>query len=126
MVEVASRGTWGEERGGVPAGGHMPAGLTIGPPPPFLVYKHRLYVLARKPPVLDHRQASIDEIFSEKEKPRSVPVHRVAYVAHRAATERPVANRGHSSVRHISIKERKRQDRPLPAFVPRERLSQSI
>lgn len=119
MGEWGNQRSWEEERGVAPAGRPMPAGETAAVPPPFLVYKRRLYVLARKPPVLDHRQASIDSIFGTAEEPVPKPALRVSRrartgVAPQAAPK--VLPSGHGPVQ--MDRESHRSDRPR--FVPRD------
>ena len=129
MVEwVGQRSSGGEVRGVGPAGRPLPAGQTMMPvPPPFLVYKRRLYVLARKAPTLDHKQAGIDEIFGEPKAanplPRARPKAPVIRVAYRpaAANQLPSAGRAAGQVRRIAL-----ATTPKPRFVPRKRLAEMV
>ncbi len=126
MGEWLSQRTWEEERGVAPAGGTMPAGESAVVPPPFLVYKHRLYVLARKAPVLDHRQASIDEIFGNGQRPGPKPIHQVRQGNSGTAVQRPAAWRKYPEVKPAAQAGRDPHPRPRPRFVPRKRLAQTV
>ncbi len=116
---------WGQnrnpegERGGSPAGKSLPAGASIAVPPPFLVYKRRLYVLARRPPVLDHRQAMMDSIFGSAgatapaQRPRTGDRVRVAVDTR--VLRGPIL--GQTPAGH---RPKARRDREMPRFVPRD------
>jgi hypothetical protein len=115
MVMWGHQRNWEEERGLAPAGPAMPAGGPAAIPPPF-VYKRRLYVLARKAPVLDHRQVEIDSIFGTDEPPKPKPVHQVQ-TQRRTAVHRPAIQRTRYGQPTVRRDETDRRLRPL--FVPR-------
>lgn len=118
MGEWDNQRSWEGEREGEPAGRRMPAGGTLAVPPPFLVYKRRLYVLARKPPVLDHRQADIDSIFGTEETPRPKPVHQV-HPGPRTAIHQPAMRRAFNYGKSHASSGEKGRSRVRPRFVPR-------
>ena len=117
MVMWGHQRNWEEERECAPAGRLPPAGPVAAAPPPFLVYKRRLYVLAKKAPVLDHRQAGIDSIFGPADEagPRQA---RPARLPARTAIHRPAIERARSSGSPPRPDDRRRTLRPR--FVPRD------
>jgi hypothetical protein len=118
LSEWGNRQSWEYEGGVAPAGRPMPAGPTTTVPPQFIVYKRRLYVLARKAPVLDHRQASIDSIFEKGEAPKPTPFHQVnpqGRTVNNAPASRRTLPFGHQPVRT----DRRTRHRVIPSFVPR-------
>jgi hypothetical protein len=126
LVEWVSERNWGEDREVAPAGRPMPAGDRGALPPPFLVYKRRLYVLAKKAPVLDHRQASIDDIFGGVERPRPRPVHQVRRPGAQQAVRSPVTCARQPGVKGPARVTSHPSPRQVPRFVPRNRLAQSV
>ena len=118
MVEWGNERSWEAERGVAPAGGPIPAGETTIVPPAFLVYKRRLHALAKKAPVLDHRQASIDSILGTAQAPKPKPVHQVAPMERTSVDPRAFRRAlpyGHRPVQT----EADRRQRDRPRFVPR-------
>lgn len=118
LSEWGNRQGWDGEGGVTPAGRPMPAGGPAAVPPRFLVYKRRLYVLARKAPVLDHRQASIDSIFGAADEASTVPVRSVRPQP-RTAIHPQAIRRGLPKGSRAARTEKDRRDRDLPRFVPR-------
>ena len=88
-------------------------------PPPFLVYKRRLYVLAKKPPVLDHRQADLDSIFGTGDETRSRPA-RPARPPARTAIHAPAARRAVPNGQRPARTDPEGRPETRPRFVPRE------
>jgi hypothetical protein len=85
----------------------------VGFVPQALIYKRRVYVLARKPPVLDHHQVQIDSVFGPADRTTPRPAPRAPMTAvHRPAVERTASARSHAPA------EERRKLRPR--FVPRD------
>jgi len=117
MVFLEHQGNWEEQGGFGPAARFPSAGAAAAPPPPFLVYKRRLYILAKKAPVLDHRQAGIDSVFGPADEAGSrqaLPARRPAGTA----IHRPAIGRTRSNGKPPRPDDRRRTLRPR--FVPRD------
>lgn len=113
MVLWGHQRSWDEERQAAPAG------ATGAAPPPFLVYKSRLYVLAKKAPVLDHHQVDIDSVFG----PADEATHRPALPARpptRTAVHPPAARNARSHRRPPPGNAGTRPRDRRPRFVPRD------
>ncbi len=109
MVLTASQRPWDSENRA------RQACAAASVPPPFLVYKRRLYVLARRPPVLDHHQAQLDSVFGSADEPagnRRIP----ARTAVHPAAAQNLRHGGPSRVRDATRQGRERR----PRFVPRD------
>ena len=117
MVLFGHQRDWEEERECGPAVRFPPAGTAAAAPPPFLVYKRRIYILAKKAPVLDHRQAGIDSVFGPAEEAGSRQV-RPAHQPARTAFHRPAIERARSNGSPPQPDDRRRTLRPR--FVPRD------
>lgn len=117
MVLFGHQRDWEEDRECAPAGRFPPAGSSAAAPPPFLVYKRRLYVLAKKAPVLDHRQVDIDSIFGPADEAGSRQA-RPARQPARTAIHRPALQRARLGKSPAQPDDRRRTLRPR--FVPRD------